>query len=282
MRASGVDDDVAPLAEGQPGDPGERAAFTEGLGDLTEGLFAFPPDGRVHARVLGHEAAQAGVVERHARTAEDHARGGAGGLDRRNDALRGGLVPEEGAEGRHVGAGLEDVRRRVLGGDPVRVRSPLAAEVPSGAVGTLKMRAKPAQPQRQSEPGQERIVSHDIGTVDVDEGYFHTVSVRPASSGVMGAMPAGPYSRRYREKTPPQRSRYAHGAQASMWARSRVGPIATSSNQPTVPSTMEEEIATNPFMRADNPAVQEAVGMKGGDPGAVFTKLRELKNTFKG
>jgi hydroxyacylglutathione hydrolase len=52
--------------------------------------------------------------------------------------------------------------------------------------------------------------------------------------------------------------------------------------EPTVPSTMEEELATNPFMRADNPAVQEAVGMKGGDPGAVFTKLRELKNTFKG
>jgi hydroxyacylglutathione hydrolase len=52
--------------------------------------------------------------------------------------------------------------------------------------------------------------------------------------------------------------------------------------EPTVPSTIEEELATNPFMRADNPAVQEAIGMKNGDPGAVFTKLRELKNTFKG
>jgi hydroxyacylglutathione hydrolase len=45
---------------------------------------------------------------------------------------------------------------------------------------------------------------------------------------------------------------------------------------------MEEEIHTNPFMRADVEAVQEAVGMKGGNPAAVFTKLRELKNTFKG
>jgi hydroxyacylglutathione hydrolase len=57
---------------------------------------------------------------------------------------------------------------------------------------------------------------------------------------------------------------------------------ARAKGEPTVPSTMEEELATNPFMRADNPAVQEAVGMKDGDPGAVFTKLRELKNTFKG
>ena len=53
-------------------------------------------------------------------------------------------------------------------------------------------------------------------------------------------------------------------------------------NKPTVPSTMAEEIATNPFMRADNPAVQAAVGMSGKDAGAVFTQLRELKNNFKG
>jgi len=52
-------------------------------------------------------------------------------------------------------------------------------------------------------------------------------------------------------------------------------------NQPTVPSTMEEEIQTNPFLRPDDPAVQETVGMSGGDPAAVFTKLRELKNTFQ-
>jgi hydroxyacylglutathione hydrolase len=52
--------------------------------------------------------------------------------------------------------------------------------------------------------------------------------------------------------------------------------------EPTVPSTLEEEVHTNPFLRADNPAVQEAIGMKGADAGAVFTKLRELKNNFKG
>jgi hydroxyacylglutathione hydrolase len=53
-------------------------------------------------------------------------------------------------------------------------------------------------------------------------------------------------------------------------------------NLPTVPSTLQEELQTNPFMRADVPEVQEAVGMKGADAGTVFTKLREMKNTFKG
>lgn len=52
--------------------------------------------------------------------------------------------------------------------------------------------------------------------------------------------------------------------------------------EPTIPSTMEEEVRTNPFLRADDAAVQEAIGMKGQDAGAVFTELRERKNNFKG
>jgi len=52
--------------------------------------------------------------------------------------------------------------------------------------------------------------------------------------------------------------------------------------KPTLPSTMAEELRTNPFLRADDPAVAEALGMKGGDPAAVFTELRERKNNFKG
>jgi hydroxyacylglutathione hydrolase len=52
--------------------------------------------------------------------------------------------------------------------------------------------------------------------------------------------------------------------------------------KPTLPSTIAEELRTNPFLRADEPAVAEAVGMKGADPAAVFTELRERKNNFKG
>lgn len=55
---------------------------------------------------------------------------------------------------------------------------------------------------------------------------------------------------------------------------------ARQAGKPTVPSTMAEEYATNPFLRADDPQVAEAVGMKGADAGAVFTELRERKNNF--
>jgi hydroxyacylglutathione hydrolase len=46
----------------------------------------------------------------------------------------------------------------------------------------------------------------------------------------------------------------------------------------TLPTTIGEEKATNPFLRADDPAVQAAVGMSGADPAAVFAELRERKN----
>jgi hydroxyacylglutathione hydrolase len=45
---------------------------------------------------------------------------------------------------------------------------------------------------------------------------------------------------------------------------------------------MAEERATNPFLRADDPAIATAVGMAGADPAAVFTEIRERKNTFRG
>lgn len=46
----------------------------------------------------------------------------------------------------------------------------------------------------------------------------------------------------------------------------------------TLPTTIERELATNPFLRAEEPAVQENVGLKGADPAAVFAELRERKN----
>ena len=38
---------------------------------------------------------------------------------------------------------------------------------------------------------------------------------------------------------------------------------------------------TNPFLRADVPAVQRAVGMPGGDPVAVFAEVRHRKDVFR-
>jgi hydroxyacylglutathione hydrolase len=57
---------------------------------------------------------------------------------------------------------------------------------------------------------------------------------------------------------------------------------ARAANQPTVPSSLRDEKATNPFLRADDPAVAAAVGMKGKSAAAVFTELRERKNNFRG
>ncbi len=55
-------------------------------------------------------------------------------------------------------------------------------------------------------------------------------------------------------------------------------------DQPTVPSTMAEEKATNPFLRADRPAVVAAVQRtsppKSDDPAAVFAEIRRWKDRF--
>jgi hydroxyacylglutathione hydrolase len=47
-----------------------------------------------------------------------------------------------------------------------------------------------------------------------------------------------------------------------------------------VPSTIGDEKATNPFLRAGEPSVARSVHMEGGDAGAVFKALREWKNRF--
>lgn len=52
--------------------------------------------------------------------------------------------------------------------------------------------------------------------------------------------------------------------------------------EPTIPSRLGDEILANPFLRADDPAMAERLGLSGADPAAVFTELRQRKNTFKG
>lgn len=47
---------------------------------------------------------------------------------------------------------------------------------------------------------------------------------------------------------------------------------------PTVPTCLDRELATNPFLRADNPALQARWG--GGDAVATFAALRSAKDSF--
>jgi hydroxyacylglutathione hydrolase len=49
---------------------------------------------------------------------------------------------------------------------------------------------------------------------------------------------------------------------------------------PTLPTTIAAELATNPFLRAQEPVVQAAVGMLGADPAAVFAEIRSRKDRF--
>lgn len=51
-------------------------------------------------------------------------------------------------------------------------------------------------------------------------------------------------------------------------------------HHPTLPVLLGAEKRENPFLRADVPALAEAIGMNGADPLAVFTELRERKNRF--
>ena len=63
--------------------------------------------------------------------------------------------------------------------------------------------------------------------------------------------------------------------------RSAAIDAARAKGEATVPSMLGEEKATNPFLRADVPAVQRAVGMPGGDPVAVFAEVRHRKDVFR-
>jgi hydroxyacylglutathione hydrolase len=53
-----------------------------------------------------------------------------------------------------------------------------------------------------------------------------------------------------------------------------------SHNQPTVPTTIAEELATNPFFREDSLDLQKTIGMLNGKPVDIFAKVRRLKDSF--
>ncbi|KIC50339.1 hydroxyacylglutathione hydrolase [Tateyamaria sp. ANG-S1] len=52
------------------------------------------------------------------------------------------------------------------------------------------------------------------------------------------------------------------------------------SGTPTVPSLLSEELATNPFLRAHDPAIQAHLGMKGANAADVFAEIRTRKDNF--
>ena len=63
---------------------------------------------------------------------------------------------------------------------------------------------------------------------------------------------------------------------------SRCNRVAASraKGEPTVPSLLSEELATNPFLRAARPDVKAAVGMTGASDAESFAEIRRRKDAF--
>ena len=51
-------------------------------------------------------------------------------------------------------------------------------------------------------------------------------------------------------------------------------------NKATVPTTIAEEIATNPFFRVDSLSIQKELGLVGAEPEVVFAALRRRKDNY--
>jgi hydroxyacylglutathione hydrolase len=62
--------------------------------------------------------------------------------------------------------------------------------------------------------------------------------------------------------------------------RSEKVDAARSAGRPTVPSTLSEELATNPFLRASLPQLKSAVGLPAASDAQVFAEIRARKDRF--
>jgi hydroxyacylglutathione hydrolase len=70
------------------------------------------------------------------------------------------------------------------------------------------------------------------------------------------------------------------GDNPALQARARAVEAARAKGEPTVPSRLGEELATNPFLRAVAPEVKAALGLPGADDAAVFAEIRRRKDSF--
>ncbi|WP_458791141.1 hydroxyacylglutathione hydrolase [Yoonia sp. MH D7] len=63
---------------------------------------------------------------------------------------------------------------------------------------------------------------------------------------------------------------------------SRIADIqkARAADLPTVPSALDLELRTNPFLRADDPELMAYIGMSDATPAEVFTEIRKRKDNF--
>ena len=63
-------------------------------------------------------------------------------------------------------------------------------------------------------------------------------------------------------------------------SRAEAVDAARKRGEPTVPSTLATELATNPFLRADDPVLKQALGMAEADDVETFAHIRAAKDRF--
>ena len=63
-------------------------------------------------------------------------------------------------------------------------------------------------------------------------------------------------------------------------ARAAAIDVARANGEPTVPSSLADELATNPFLRASRPEVKALMGMSNMPDSAVFAEIRKRKDRF--
>jgi hydroxyacylglutathione hydrolase len=67
---------------------------------------------------------------------------------------------------------------------------------------------------------------------------------------------------------------------AALAQRMKEVTAARARDEPTMPSTLALEIATNPFLRPASPEIRKTLGMETAGDVAVFGEIRERKNNF--
>ena len=57
-------------------------------------------------------------------------------------------------------------------------------------------------------------------------------------------------------------------------------PRLRADNKATLPTTIGEELSTNPFLRWHDPAIRKHLGMEKASDADVFAEIRKLKDNF--
>lgn len=71
------------------------------------------------------------------------------------------------------------------------------------------------------------------------------------------------------------------GSNEALKARAEAIARARERGEPTVPSRLGDEVATNPFLRADDPALKASMGMPDASDSEVFAAIRSAKDNFR-